>query len=188
MRMMHHTWGTRYPHTWDACARASTQTRAGTAAPGRRGRWLARPVHDPEGGFAVRVGETRDDRQAYEHSVASQAMCAPRLRQWCAGAYTTDRCQVQDAQCARSRHAGKDSGMPARGNHAWAQAPKRCRPRLDRGRAPRLVLPWTVRQCGHGPRGTTRYVQGDRGAALDHVVPPRGPLPGARGAAAARGL
>ena len=49
MMMMRQTWGTRYPHTRDACARASTQTRASTAAPGLQGRWLARNGHEPEG-------------------------------------------------------------------------------------------------------------------------------------------
>lgn len=63
MLLLCQTWGKRSPNRWDACTRADTQTLAGLAAPGLRGRWRARTGHDPEGGFAVRGGETLDDLQ-----------------------------------------------------------------------------------------------------------------------------
>ena len=96
--MMRITWGKLYPNTWDECERAYKETLAGKETQGLRGRWLARDVNDPDGGFAVSVWETIDDLQAYEHSAVYREMYAPRLRPFFSGEYTTYRCEVKYPQ------------------------------------------------------------------------------------------
>jgi heme-degrading monooxygenase HmoA len=96
--IMRITWGKLYPNTWDEFEQAYKETLAGKEAKGLRGRWLARDVHDPDGGFAVSLWETIDDLQAYEHSAAYQEMYAPRLRPFFSGEYTTYRCEVKYSQ------------------------------------------------------------------------------------------
>jgi len=96
--IMRITWGKLYPNTWDEFERVYKETLAGKEAKGLRGRWLARDVHDPDGGFAVSLWETIDDLQAYEHSAAYQEMYAPRLRPFFSGEYTTYRCEVKYTQ------------------------------------------------------------------------------------------
>ncbi|ETX04464.1 MAG: hypothetical protein ETSY2_28620 [Candidatus Entotheonella gemina] len=96
--IMRITWGKLYAGTWDEFERVYKETLAGKEIPGLKGRWLARDVKDPDGGFAVSLWESAEDMQAYEQSDAYRDMYLPTLSPFFSGEYTTYRCEVKYSQ------------------------------------------------------------------------------------------
>ena len=96
--IMRITWGKLRPGTWQDFERAYQATVAGKEFQGLRGRWLARDVNDPDGGFAVSLWDTLEALHAYEQSTVFKQEIQPTLQPFFVGEYHTYRCDVKYTQ------------------------------------------------------------------------------------------